>query len=663
MEYRSSRPSEFSKSNNEFKEFSYLNFNPQNGIQTENYFTGESARFPVSVDLPNPKTPNVNPFSNDYETPSIRNPNSRRGKRTVTVERPMTAPFVNKNAEGIASQSTGFTRPLSVKQDPPKPNLFGSPDSTYKDHEFNQKHLPTVFEEPKKPEPIEIKQESLTPRSRKQMLLEKEITNAKEECKKALDEQEKKFKAQLDQDLEALEKDHKDSLSELKQRFEDKKMFLINFRDQQEKIMSLNQLVTKHTETISNISQKFSREKEYTEDLKFQDLILREKALDSRENRLVTQIQILDQEKQRLAIKQAAVEETEEKFRKIIEEEKNRLYEEQKSIQDLQQTLNQQDREKKQILALEQHRLSLNQDMIEREEKAIQEEIQIKEKEIRDKEALMDMEKNEAYTQIQYEKNYLQSQISQLENFKKSIPSINADSNKRLFACEEKSKQLKLEAENIRKAQEMLEKDKALFEKEAQKIHQICIEIEKETEALVEQKSDLQKKKEEIEIKRQEVSSIIAKSRQDKVRIDQLKTSLNQRVRVYESLKAPAKPIEIPKIDINEYDLEPIRVVSRPRSVISRSNFKASEYMKDLEPYKNVREDIQNYINYEGTRLLNSKLDYETGYNRALQASIHDFSSPSSSYFSKLSPSIYMNPGSFSKPGDSQYVSSSFYRE
>ena len=639
----------------------HVNFETEEDKQLEAQIAAEVARLLIEEggnEAP-PRTPNINPFEarkEEDEIAPITTKASRR-KRTIGAERPNTAPM-NKSRPIVPASSTGFDpRPSTVTKEV-------ASSSGFVGTEFYP--LTPIEEEPKKPQTAQLtREENLSPRSLKLKLLEKEMANAQEEREKSIIEQQKRLQEQFNQELEGYEKDYQNSLIQMKEWFDSRKISIDNVKSQQEKIANLAQIVSKHSQTISSLSNKFGKDKEYSEDIKTQELLSKERALEARESRLLTQLQLLDQEKQRLIIKQKNIEEMDERYRKIIDEQKVKIFEEQKSMNELQVTMKQQDREKKQILALEQHRLSLLEEQIERDEKSVTEEILNKEKEIKEKENLMDIEKNEAYAQIQFEKNLLQTQISQFENFKRSIPTVNADLNKRISICEEKSKQIRYESENIVKAQEMLDKDKGLFEKEAQKIHQICLEIDKETEALMDQKAELERKKKEIEVKRQDVLTIISKSRQDKQRVDQLKSSLSNRMRVYESLKSPPKRIEIPKLDAIEPEIEqPIsRYQARPRSVISRSNFRASDYMKDLEQYSNARDEIQTYIAYEGVRLLNSKLDYETGVNNGLQASIHSILTPTSSNYGKYSNSLNFGAGSFARPGDSGYIGSSFYKD
>ncbi|OMJ93204.1 hypothetical protein SteCoe_3904 [Stentor coeruleus] len=490
----------------------------------------------------------------------------------------------------------------------------------------------------------EVKEVKLSPRSLEIKRLEQILAEANEQRAKELDDQKTRFDNALKQELEKVDQEHEQQLSELKNWFESKKSSLENFRSHHDTISNLAQLISKHSQTINTLSSKFSKEKEYTEDIKIQELSAKERALEEREKRLLTQIQIIEQDKKRLELKQKTLEDLEDRFQKIIDEDKYKLIEEQKSMTELQETLRLQDREKKQILALEMHKLSLLEEQVEREEKIIEEEISNKENDIKEKEALMEIEKNEAYTQIQYEKNLLQSQITQIENFRRNIPNINADINKRVLICEEKSKQLKYEAENLRKAQEMLEKDRKSFEKEAQKIHQICIDLDKETESLMEQRQEIERRRREIEQRRHEVLEIKEKSRQDRHRVDQLKMSLAQRKKVYESLKGNDAPFEKPPLGADRsyvrpkrfqnvsfdgyrsdkpspklgtgldsvyFEPEPMRNTVRPRSVISRSTFKAADYLKDLEQYHHGNQDTQNYIAEEAINLMKSKMNFQ----------------------------------------------------
>lgn len=611
-------------------------------------------------------TPYMNPFGNvieeDQGITTITTKKSRQGRR-IAGERPLTAPAVKETVT-----SSGFMRPIN----------------TAKESQFQEfKPLPSIKEEPKLPDPpllnsmpnfnpnpkfpppssiapapVEIK---LSPRSLKAKLLDKELQNAIEERKFTLSEQKRQFEEELKQDLDLLSKQHENQLIELKQGFELKRFSLQTYKEHSEKIANLSQLISQQSALVNILSNKFSKEKEFIEDIKHQELIAKEKALEMRESRMIVQLKSMDQAKSTLLHKQKQLIELESRLQSDLENEKEKVAEEQRSVKELKEILKQKDREKRNLLAIETHKLELLQEHVEREEKLIEEEIRSKEHEINEKQTMMDQEKNEAYASIQYEKNYLTSQIAQMDSFRRNLPVIDGDLNKRAALCEEKSKQLLIETENLKKAQEMLEKDRLVFEKEAQKIHQICTELDKESELLMEQKDELERKRMEIDGKRQEIITIKEMSRADVQRVEQLKASVSQRKRVYESLKTPVKEIEVPKYEQNvEYEPEPQRMNYRPRSVASRSTFKASEYLRDLEPYNRVRDDMKNYIYSEGNRLLNSKLDYETGLQRSYKSSFHEFSTPSSSYYKKNSSSVYFNAASFAKPGDSRLLISSF---
>lgn len=696
-------------SSKEFDIFSYLNEGAAETIhKSENSYTKYDEH---------PGTPNVNLFQNIEEDEpviaAITTKKSRQGRR-IAGERPMTAP----NTKDTTKSSAGFIRPINTAKDsqfqefkplsPIKeefkitdqpsftpienyrltdPTSFTPMDNyrlpdpaTITSKEYNRfpdppsftpidnmrSTAPPLFTPMEKlQKPVEVKTQvqniQLSPRSLKAKLLEKELENAIEERKSGLIEQKRQLEEDLKRDIELLSANHESQLMELKQGFELKRFSLQSYKEHSEKIANLSQMISQQSQIVNILSTKFSKEKEFLEDIKHQELQAKEKALEMRENRIIVQLKSLDQSKSTLLYKQKQLLELESKWQADIESEKEKLAEEQNSMKELKEILKQKEREKKNLLAVEMHKLELLQDHVEREEKLIEEEIKAKENEINERQAMMDQEKNEAYASIQYEKNYLSSQISQLDSFRRNIPIVDADLNKRAALCEEKYKSVLAESENLKKAQEMLEKDRLVFEKEGQKIHQICTELDKESEILMEQREELERKRAEIDKKRQEVICIKEMSRADVQRVEQLKISVSQRKRVYESLKTPAKELDLPKYEQTvEYEPEPQRVNYRPRSVASRSTFKASEYIRDLEPYNKVRDDMKNYIFNEGNRLLNSKLDYETGLQRSYKSSLHEFSTPNSSYYKKNSGSVYFNAASFAKPGDSRLLISSF---
>jgi hypothetical protein len=517
-------------------------------------------------------------------------------------------------------------------------------------------NLPQLL--PKQKAFIEQKQDfdQLSETSRKIKGLQEELKKAKSDQTTLLEDLKARFEEDLIQEKTLLKTEHDSRMNELKQAFELKKSSLQSFKEHSEKVETLAEMINKQSHLMSILNNKFSKEKDFLEDIKSQELFSKEKSLDQRESRLIIQLKSLDQSRSNLLHKQSQLSELESRLRQDLENEKLKLFEEQKAMTELKDLLRNKDREKKNLLAVEQHKLELMQEHVEREEQMIEEEIRHKQNEISEKQTLMEQEKNEAYSLIQYEKSYLAGQISALENFRRNLPVKDAELNKRASLCEEKSKQLLVERENLKKAQEMLEKDRIMFEKEAQKVHLICLELDKESEMLMEQKEELDRKKQELDLKRQEVIAIKEMSRADIARVEQLKASVSQRKRVYESLKTPVMETDLQRFEQpQEYEQEVQRPVSsyRPRSVAYRSSFRADEYLKELEPYNKVSDDIQGYISREKYRLLQSKLEYETGVHRSIKSSFQEFSTPSSSYYKK--GSNYFNANSFARPGDSHF--------
>ena len=111
------------------------------------------------------------------------------------------------------------------------------------------------------------------------------MQNAQEERQKALAEQKNRFTSLLNQEQESLDKEYQSNLAQLKEWFEAKKNSMQNFLSQQEKINNLASILSKQSQTVSSLSSKFGKDKEYLERHKIPRTICQRKGVRNTRNK------------------------------------------------------------------------------------------------------------------------------------------------------------------------------------------------------------------------------------------------------------------------------------------------------------------------------------------------------------------------------------------
>ncbi|CAG9331033.1 unnamed protein product [Blepharisma stoltei] len=456
-------------------------------------------------------------------------------------------------------------------------------------------------------------------------LLEAQLTNLLAQKERLILDQRIRFENQFKQECKLLETEHQNNLQQLKDWFDAKQKTLETSRRQQEKLLSLSQIISKNTQTITDLAQQFTRDKNYSENIKEQEFVVKEKSLDQRQNKINLIADQIEQEKQKFLNRKKNAEEAEEQRRNMIWQEKEHLKSELEKLERFQEEMKEFEREQKKNLSLEQHKVNLAREEHEREEKMMWEEVELQEKSLYEKELEVENEKNQAISEIQQEKSSIQVQLSSIDNFVKNISNLNLDLNYRSKICEEKEKDLDFEVNYNRKQKEELERNKEEFNVEAQKVHELSIEIGRQTENIVFMREELSNVKLELNRKKQEALNFLSTSKMEKLKTEQKTKELLTRMRSFENIRfSSTRTIEIPK-------LEPIDtgVLSRPvsprksrGSLTERSTFRASEYLKDIEKYVKDQHEFHSYLHEENNDLLAGKILYEGSFTESLSASI-----------------------------------------
>lgn len=274
----------------------------------------------------------------------------------------------------------------------------------------------------------------------------------------------------------------------------------------------------------------------------------------------------------------------------------------------------------------------------------------MREKALYQKEVEIEHEKTQILTEIHQEKSTIQAQLMSIDSFVKNLLVLNQDLGYRSKMIDEKTKEIQYELEMNSKIKEQLSQNRQEFNYEAQKVHELSVEMSRQTENIMTSREELHKTKEDLERSKETAYSVLARSKTEKLRVESKTKDLLYRMNSFEKLKLNDKAdIVIPKLETIDLDL---LLKKRPslnstKATTMKNQFKASEYLKEIEVYSKSREEFQDYLTNENNKLLNSKITYETGLTRSLNGSLRLSQSSRS-----LTSSLYVND-SFSKPLES----------
>ena len=516
------------------------------------------------------------------------NTRSSRRKRTIGSDRPVTAPSLKPALK--KPQDQRLATPMSE----------GFRPNTQEDHK-----TVTIQEPPQ-----------LSPEEMKLKLLETQLNNALTYREKAFAEARQRFDNMIKLEVEKQEKDHEKDLEQLKDWFESKRNALEGTRRQQEKIASLMQTLSKHSQTINSMSKEFSRDSKYSEELKEQELLSKEKGLEQRQVRLTTEAQLIEQDKQRLDSRKALLEQVEAQRREMLRQENSLLEKERIKLQDLQNFFKQVQRERASDLAVQEHKLSLENEEHQTNQATLTQDLQEQQNNLTQRISDSETKRQETLASLNYEKNTVFQQLAYFSDFKRNLTSMNAELEKRNKTVQEKLKEIVHEEESLRKMKTQLEKEKAQFDQEAEKVHSLSLELNEQAEAITAARSQIETQKNQLEEQRQRAYAMLNSARKQKTQAEIQKQQLQTRLQTYQQVKhsKPLPEVEIPEVP----SIHDIPKPQRSRSVVPvAQRFKASNYLRELETYTFAQANLQTYLNSESEQLLSSKLAYETGFTKS----------------------------------------------
>ena len=484
--------------------------------------------------------------------------------------------------------------------------------------------------------------------------METQLIQAEQFKQKTIEEERMRLRDKQTKDLAALEEAYNKQMQEMKASFDTRRAALEAAMKHQSEIASIAGTVSNNAENLQNIIKQFNKEKDYESQLKLEEIHAKERLLEEREKRILSQSQLLAKEKERVAERVSQYRQMEESRMKLIAQEKEILQKDREGLERLQEQLVEQDRQRKQELALEQYKINLLKETLERETFAIQEEAREKEAEIIRAEESLETKRIEAHLELSQERNRIQQEIARIEHIQRNSGTIELEIARRIMSAEEALKKLELEKRNVQKSTDNLEKERSIFEKEAQKVHELSLSINSEIEFLAQVREELVKERQQVEQMKHEAFSSLSFAQAEANRILSMKNDLLNRIKTYDNIKnGPIEskvPPKLPESFVEKYsklDQAVEKVIKPP--LPRRPAFKAADYLKDINEIVKAQEEMHNFLTHESSLLVRNKLELETGFTESMLVSLRGGSSESLGS-SRSHNSFCWDYGSFSKP-------------
>lgn len=486
--------------------------------------------------------------------------------------------------------------------------------------------------------------------------METQLIQAEQFKQKTIEEERMRLRDKQAKDLAALEEAYNKQMQEMKASFDTRRAALEAAMKHQTEIASIAGTVSNNAENLQSIIKQFNKEKDYESQLKLEEIQAKERLLEEREKRILSQSQLLAKEKERVAERVSQYRQMEESRMKLIAQEKEILQKDREGLERLQEQLVEQDRQRKQELALEQYKINLIKETLEREAFAIQEEAREKESEIIRAEESLETKRIEANLELSQERNRIQQEIARIEHIQRNSGTIELEIARRIMSAEEALKKLELEKRNVQKSTENLEKERGIFEKEAQKVHELSLSINSEIEFLSQVREELVKERQQVEQTKHEAFSSLSSAQAEANRILSMKNDLLNRIKTYDNIKnGPIEskpPPKLPKSFVEKYsrlDQTVEKVIKPP--LPRRPAFKAADYLKEINEIAKAQEEMHNFLTHESSLLVRNKLELETGFTESMLVSLRGGSSESLGS-SRSHNSFCWDYGSFSRPAE-----------
>lgn len=484
--------------------------------------------------------------------------------------------------------------------------------------------------------------------------MEGQLISAEQFKQKTIEEERQRLREKQAKDLAVLEESYSKQMQEMKLSFDTRRAALEASMKHQNEIASIAGAVSNNAENLQSIIKQFNREKDYESQFKLEEIQAKERLLEEREKRILNQNQLLGKEKERVAERMSQYRQMEESRMKLIAQEKDILQKDREGLERLQEQLIEQDRQRKQELAIEQYKMNLLKETLEREAFAIQEEAREKESELIRGEETLETKRIEAHIELSQERNQINQEIARIENIQRNSGTIELEITKRILSAEEALKKIDQEKKNVKKSMENLERERNIFEKEAQKVHNLSLSINSEIEFLSQIREELNKEKEQVDQMKHQALNCLSSTQTESNRILSMKNDLQNRIKTYDNIKnGPIElkvPPKLPESLVEKYqDIEDsVSKVIKP-SLPRRPAFKAADYLKEINDIMKSQEEMHNFVTHESSQLVRNKLEQETGFTESMLASLRGGSSDSLGS-SRTHNSFCWDYGSFSRP-------------
>lgn len=431
--------------------------------------------------------------------------------------------------------------------------------------------------------------------------------------------------------LSALESKHKEELAAQQRFYESQIASLQAVLKHQESLGLISTAVSANADTLSSLSSKYQHAKSLDDQVKSQELVSKQQALNQLEQRLLAQQRSMETDKQHLLEVMKRMQEDEAAKDESVQKEREELRRGREELQQLQEFMREQERTRSEEMALEKHKVAMLRESLGREHAQKMQEVSEQVADLRLKQALLEQQRGEMEQQNTAARLSLQQKFGQLESLRNQINELETKAAHQALEAEEKERAARSEWERLLRDQSSLQGDKARLEEEGRKLHEVSLAVQSKSLEIAQARDDLANEREEVLRMRQEAQSVLGNARSEASRADIRQRELANSMKAYEqmrfglvkSLQTPVTrdTIDLPLRDIQQKlaSLGNLKRASTP--LPRRPTFTASNYLKDLQGYERTRGDFQGYLANESHLLLKTKIDLEVGFSESLAAS------------------------------------------
>mgnify|MGYP007016667281 CR=1 FL=1 len=368
-------------------------------------------------------------------------------------------------------------------------------------------------------------------------LLRKEKEMLSEQMEFALQRERERLKDIHAQELQGRERIHKLELEQQKRIAEENAESLKKQLEVQMRLGALAEDFRHSSFKIETICHKIGLDNSSMEQLKKRELEEREKSLQEKEKRIMNDIAILEKEKLRydhlmeeLHNKEAEITKRGEEDRKILKKEYDRLYE-------LQNMLKEKEIESKKELINERIKFEELKAKLEQESSRVIEEYGRKLKDLELRSQLFENEKKEFEMTMQKKSEEITQKSKEIDETRQKLILMEAELFKKIRENEVNERSIIQGLDELKAKVQLFENDRAAFEAERAKLHELAKNSKEETESMRKFKSEFDGEKDRLNRMKIELDTFSVSLQNDKLKLEQERNEVAKAQRVVESLR------------------------------------------------------------------------------------------------------------------------------